>query len=176
MSAVANPAAERLVAFLASDAEPGGDPLRDARRARDWCIEQGLEPGRRPFGAPDLARLRALRAGLRGAVDAPTGAAARRLGGLSRDARLEIGIGPDGPRLSPGPGGIDGVVGRLLLDAVDASSRGVWSRIRVCAAPGCDRVFLDTTRGRNRTWCDMTTCGNRSKVRAHRARAREVGT
>lgn len=175
MSAVPTPADERLVAFLACGAGPDGDPLRDAGRARDWCTEQGLEPGRRPFGAPDLARLRALRAGLRGAVDAPTGAAARRLAGLSRDARLAIEVGPDGPRLTAGAAGIDGIVGRLLLDAVDASSRGAWSRIRVCTATGCDRVFLDTTRGRNRAWCDMATCGNRSKVRAHRARAREVG-
>jgi len=36
-------------------------------------------------------------------------------------------------------------------------------------------VFLDTTKGRNRAWCDMATCGNRAKVRAHRARVREAG-
>lgn len=175
MSTAPTPADERLVAFLTCGVGSDGDPLRDAGRARDWCTEQGLEPGRRPFGTPDLARLRALRAGLRGAVDAPTGAAARRLGGLARDARLAIEVGPDGPRLTAGAPGVDGIVGRLLLDAVDASSRGAWSRIRVCAATGCDRVFLDATRAGNRTWCDMATCGNRSKVRAHRARAREVG-
>jgi hypothetical protein len=172
MSAPPNPADERLVAFLASGDDPAGDPLRDPHLARTWCAEHGIDAGRRALTAPDLARLRALRAGLRGAIDAPTGAAARRLGALSRDARLGIEVGPSGPVLVPGTAGIDGVIGRLALDAVDATARGTWGRVRVCAAPECARVFLDTTRARNRAWCDMTTCGNRSKVRAHRARAR----
>ena len=166
---------ERLVAFLACGADAGGDPLRDPHLARAWCAEQGLEAGRRPFTAPDLARLRALRAGLRGGIDAPSGAAARRVAGLARDARLGVEVGVDGVRMVVGASGVDAVVGRLLLDAVDATGRGTWSRIRVCADPVCARVFLDTTKGRNRSWCDMATCGNRAKVRAHRARARETG-
>lgn len=165
---------ERLVAFLASGAEGAVDPLRDPNLARAWCVDRGLDPGRRPLAAADLSRLRALRSGLRGALDAPTGTAARRLTGLARDARLGVDVGPDGPRLTPGASGTDAVIGRLVLDAVDATARGVWTRIRACAAPGCDRVFLDTSRGRNRTWCDMATCGNRAKVRAHRTRARAV--
>jgi predicted RNA-binding Zn ribbon-like protein len=126
------------------------------------------------LAAPDLARLRALRSGLRGAIDAPHGTAARRLAGLARDARLGVAVGPEGVRVVPGATGADAVVGRLLLDAVDATGRGAWTRIRVCAGPGCDRVFMDITRGRNRAWCDMATCGNRAKVRAHRVRAREA--
>lgn len=172
MPAAPHPSDERLVAFLASGADPLGDPMRDPRLARAWCAEHGIETGRRPLAAPDLARLRALRAGLRAAIDAPDATAARRLGALSRDARLTIEIGPDGPGLSPGAPGVDGVIGRLLLDAADATSRGSWRRVRVCAAPACARVFLDTTRAGNRSWCDMATCGNRSKVRAHRARSR----
>ena len=175
MSAVANPAAERLVAFLASDAEPGGDPMRDPHLARTWCVDHAIEVGRRPFGAPDLVRLRALRTGLRGAIDAPGGTAARRLGALSRDARLGVEVGIDGPHLTPGVAGVDGAIGRLVLDAVAGTAQGWWRRIRVCAAPDCGRVFLDPTRPGNRSWCDMTTCGNRAKVRAHRARSRASG-
>ena len=39
------------------------------------------------------------------------------------------------------------------------------TRVRVCAAETCDWLFLDTSRNRSRRWCDMTVCGNRSKVR-----------
>lgn len=46
------------------------------------------------------------------------------------------------------------------------------ARIRQCSADDCDLVYLDTSRSGNRRWCSMQRCGNRAKVRAHRARAR----
>lgn len=45
------------------------------------------------------------------------------------------------------------------------------ARIRQCSADDCDLVYLDTSRSGNRRWCSMQRCGNRAKVRAHRARA-----
>ena len=44
-------------------------------------------------------------------------------------------------------------------------------RIRECAAADCALVFYDESRSNNRRWCSMQRCGNRAKVRAHRARA-----
>lgn len=44
-------------------------------------------------------------------------------------------------------------------------------RIRQCSADDCDLVYLDTSRSGNRRWCSMQRCGNRAKVRAHRARS-----
>ncbi|MCU1415184.1 MAG: zf-CGNR multi-domain protein [Microbacteriaceae bacterium] len=44
-------------------------------------------------------------------------------------------------------------------------------RFHTCAADGCGLVFYDESRSNNRRWCSMQRCGNRSKVRAHRARA-----
>ncbi len=44
-------------------------------------------------------------------------------------------------------------------------------RIRQCSAEDCNLVYLDTSRSGNRRWCSMQRCGNRAKVRAHRARA-----
>ncbi|MEU7880960.1 CGNR zinc finger domain-containing protein [Microbispora bryophytorum] len=29
--------------------------------------------------------------------------------------------------------------------------------------PGCAGLFLDTSRGANRRWCSMNTCGNKVK-------------
>lgn len=42
-------------------------------------------------------------------------------------------------------------------------------RLRTCAAQDCDRVLLDETRSRTQRYCS-TTCQNRTKVAAFRAR------
>ena len=47
-------------------------------------------------------------------------------------------------------------------------------RIRRCDAEDCRRVFRDESRTANRRWCSMQRCGNRAKVRAHRARAAQT--
>jgi predicted RNA-binding Zn ribbon-like protein len=44
-------------------------------------------------------------------------------------------------------------------------------RVRSCGSNNCGLVYLDTSRSASRTWCSMQRCGNRHKVRAHRARA-----
>lgn len=45
-------------------------------------------------------------------------------------------------------------------------------RIRECSASDCHIVFYDESRSNNRRWCSMARCGNRAKVRKHRANAR----
>jgi predicted RNA-binding Zn ribbon-like protein len=45
-------------------------------------------------------------------------------------------------------------------------------RIHRCSADDCGLLFYDDSRSANRRWCSMQRCGNRAKVRAHRARAR----
>jgi predicted RNA-binding Zn ribbon-like protein len=52
-----------------------------------------------------------------------------------------------------------------LLDAANAD------RIRACDATDCAMVFYDESRSNNRRWCSMQRCGNRAKVRKHRASA-----
>lgn len=44
-------------------------------------------------------------------------------------------------------------------------------RIGVCAAPGCDRVYADDSRGGRRRFCSGS-CANRTNVAAYRARRR----
>lgn len=48
---------------------------------------------------------------------------------------------------------------------------GDMERLRECAADNCGLIFYDESRSNNRRWCSMQRCGNRAKVRAHRARA-----
>lgn len=57
----------------------------------------------------------------------------------------------------------------IARDAVDLF-RDDSGRLRACAAEDCQLIFFDESRSNNRRWCSMQRCGNRSKVRAHRAR------
>ncbi|WP_162617538.1 CGNR zinc finger domain-containing protein [Yoonia maritima] len=45
------------------------------------------------------------------------------------------------------------------------------AKLRQCE--GCSWFFLNSGRGRGRRWCNMSTCGNRHKVAAHRRRLSE---
>ncbi|WP_406182436.1 CGNR zinc finger domain-containing protein [Streptomyces canus] len=48
-------------------------------------------------------------------------------------------------------------------------------RVCACGADRCALRTLDRSPARNRRWCSMSRCGNRSKVRLHQARVRESG-
>lgn len=63
------------------------------------------------------------------------------------------------------------VLATLARDAV-AILATEPERIRRCDDDSCRRVFRDESRTLSRRWCSMQRCGNRAKVRAHRARAR----
>lgn len=59
----------------------------------------------------------------------------------------------------------------IARDAIRIFSPDGASRLRECAADDCGHLYLDTSRSGNRRWCSMQRCGNRAKVRAHRARS-----
>ncbi|WP_243648542.1 CGNR zinc finger domain-containing protein [Agromyces fucosus] len=61
----------------------------------------------------------------------------------------------------------------IARDAVDLFSLDNAERVRCCSGADCDVVYLDTSRAASRRWCSMQRCGNRAKVRAHRARKAE---
>ena len=60
----------------------------------------------------------------------------------------------------------------VAIDAWDLLTEPELAQVRQCPvdAGGCGWLFLDTSRAGNRRWCDMRTCGNRAKVRAHYSR------
>jgi predicted RNA-binding Zn ribbon-like protein len=58
----------------------------------------------------------------------------------------------------------------LARDAVDLFGGPLGTRIRVCAADNCGLLFVDASRPGRRRWCSMERCGNRAKIRTHRAR------
>lgn len=49
---------------------------------------------------------------------------------------------------------------------------GEQERLRICAAPDCERVMVDLSRNRSKRYCDSRTCGNRLHVAAYRERRR----
>lgn len=70
----------------------------------------------------------------------------------------------------------DGTASQLLAslaaDALDLLAGADIENVKRCAAPGCTRLYVDASRAKNRQWCGMSTCGNRAKVQAFRARQR----
>lgn len=57
-------------------------------------------------------------------------------------------------------------VARAAEDLLADPRRG---RVKACPGDDCGWLFLDRNR---RRWCDMSSCGNRAKVRAYAARQR----
>jgi predicted RNA-binding Zn ribbon-like protein len=84
---------------------------------------------------------------------------------------------PSGPRLALADGRLVAVppepsvaaaLGRIALDAIDLVTGN--DLLRVCAADDCGIRFVDRSPARNRQWCSMRRCGNRTKSRRHYAR------
>jgi predicted RNA-binding Zn ribbon-like protein len=73
--------------------------------------------------------------------------------------------------------GAEGALDRMLWpvarSAVDLLLSPTVRALHQCAGATCGWLFLDTTKNRSRRWCDMASCGNRTKVRRHRARKRD---
>jgi predicted RNA-binding Zn ribbon-like protein len=60
----------------------------------------------------------------------------------------------------------------LALAAFELLRTLPLERTRECASPRCTWLFIDSSRGGQRRWCDMATCGNQEKGRRHYQRKR----
>jgi predicted RNA-binding Zn ribbon-like protein len=65
---------------------------------------------------------------------------------------------------------LDGLLWRVAQSAGDLLTSEQLKRVKRC--DGCGWLFLDTTRGGQRRWCDMSICGNRAKARRYYARGK----
>jgi predicted RNA-binding Zn ribbon-like protein len=145
------------------------DALATLRGGREWLVRHGWG------GEPTLEQLLSLRDArevLRTFLADRTDPAAR--SALNRLA-LEHWAGPhvdDDGRLALAPSAAQPVspagaaIGALLLHGLT----GAGKRLRTCASEACRWVFYDRSRSRTRIWCDMNTCGARSKMRHYRDR------
>ena len=56
----------------------------------------------------------------------------------------------------------------------DLLANGDFDLVRHCEGKACVLWFYDRTKGHRRRWCTSIGCGNRAKVAAFRARARQI--
>jgi len=168
----------------APEVQSAGDRIADPAALARFLAEHGVPADALADGRPaDVADLRAvheLRSALRELLTAPDAAAlAERAGALAAPA----GAGPVLRRDAAGtwqwslasrPGApladelalLTGTAAAAVLRALGAD------RFRRCASPACAGVFIDTSRGGRRRYCEPEVCGNRINVAAYRARRR----
>lgn len=70
------------------------------------------------------------------------------------------------------PAAADRLLFEIALAANELFENKVHATIKRCAAEDCGVLFLDSSQSQRRKWCDMTTCGNRNKVRRFRSEHR----
>lgn len=73
---------------------------------------------------------------------------------------------PDGTLRRSGPPAT--ALTAVARDAIELL--GGPATVKECGRDACTRLYVDTSRGGTRRWCDMTICGNRVKSAAFRAR------
>lgn len=71
--------------------------------------------------------------------------------------------------LDPSRSGLDHILDRLVLEGVELLRDLPLGRARVCEGERCGWLFIDSSKGGQRVWCDMATCGNAAKSRRFRA-------
>lgn len=165
------------------DVERGGDEVGTPEALRDWLAERDLVDAATAPDAAAHARALAVREGIRALGRANNGealdaAAVAAMNAAARATPLVVAVGTAdegaGWRLSPGAGGIDGFVGRLLAAVAATMADGSFSRLKACRNDTCRWLFHDHSRNRSGTWCSMAGCGSRMKARAYRARQRSA--
>jgi hypothetical protein len=151
---------------------PDHDHLADPVTAVRWLRDHGVAvPTDLPTDA-QLEALRAIRDHVRSLVDDPVAPLSAPLG--ERLARTPFHVVPadvsaagSDPELAAASSHWDGFTDDLLLPLLDVRARA--DLLRRCGNPLCRFTFLDGSRNRSRRWCDPTGCGNRIRVRRHRA-------
>jgi predicted RNA-binding Zn ribbon-like protein len=153
--------------------------------AFDRTLLRALE--RRSKAAPRdaaraLARLRELREALREVVVAILRRERRPEGALARleeawreaaaHARFGVAAGRLDLRLDLEGSGLEVLRHDLALRALELLRTLPLGRTRVCRGKRCGWLFIDRSKGGQRRWCDMATCGNAAKSRRFRERHR----
>lgn len=58
-----------------------------------------------------------------------------------------------------------GFKGRLAVQAAGLLTSPDLMRLKACATPDCDWLFIDTSKNGRRRWCQMNVCGAKEKAR-----------
>jgi predicted RNA-binding Zn ribbon-like protein len=161
--------------------EPHNELLKSALDIGNWFKASGLVDAREAAavagiaGEPLVERIHAVReasAQIFGSIAAKRAPATEALGFLFMSAASGLAGGAVGlngmrPDLALArwrdPDAVTAVLAMLSIEGFFTLPR---ERLRSC--PRCGWLFLDTSRGGKRRWCNMRVCGNREKVSRHR--------
>ncbi len=139
----------------------------DAERLAGDLTESDLETA--------AGELRSLRAEMQENVPEASPEFMQRLNDLlaSGRGRYEIETSAEGQRnmrFQPLLETANDLVVRVAVEIAELFCLNTPERMRECGSPTCTYWFHDNTRNNRRRWCSMAVCGNRAKVKAHRAR------
>jgi predicted RNA-binding Zn ribbon-like protein len=114
-----------------------------------------------------------------GSGDVPPMGGVRRVERSWKDAaasgHIDVAIGQAAIRLDVETSGLAYVEHEIAIGALELLQSLQSDRTRVCAGPRCGWLFIDSSKGGRRRWCDMQTCGNAAKSRRHYQRSRAGG-
>jgi predicted RNA-binding Zn ribbon-like protein len=109
-----------------------------------------------------------------GAKTSPAPADLLRLNGALAQAPPRRAVEPladgFGWRVAAGAPGAVRLLTPVLWSAGDLLVGKRLAKVRHCANPLCQWLFLDDSKSGNRRWCSMSACGNRAKAHRHYAR------
>jgi len=86
--------------------------------------------------------------------------------------RLEYSDGRIAAPVSLERSGLDLIRDCVAGSAVELLRSLPTDRARVCRGDACGWLFIDSSKGGQRVWCDMAVCGNAAKTRRHQENAR----
>jgi predicted RNA-binding Zn ribbon-like protein len=168
---------QALVAALGRGARTVDD-LGTAERAAGWLVARDLLPAGSSLTQDDLATLHELRELLRALALANNGeeidpGVLPALDRMASTAPLALRFDAvETAALQPAGEGVTRAVGGLLAIVHEAMREGTFQRLKRCPGNGCPHSFYDASRNRTGTWCSMSVCGNRTKVRSYQSRRR----
>jgi predicted RNA-binding Zn ribbon-like protein len=172
------PAALRPVqAFLNTvDREHGVEGLSTPERLRRFLTDFDLAGPRVAVGPAEMEAALAVREALfdlfvARAGGAPAAASVRELERAARAGRVEVRIEDNEPRLVATAPGMAGALAKLIVAVQTAAADGSLRRLKACRRSCCHWLFWDSSPPASGVWCSMSVCGNRTKVRRHRAKA-----
>jgi predicted RNA-binding Zn ribbon-like protein len=58
-----------------------------------------------------------------------------------------------------------GFMGRIAVQAAMLLTSSDLAKLKLCALPDCDWLFVDTSKNGRRRWCQMNVCGAKEKAR-----------
>jgi len=145
-----------------TDHEHSRELLATPAALEGWLAGEGFVVT--SVGPAALRRAHAVRDALRELVI--TGRAGPELDEAADRAKLTLDL--EAGELRARAPGVDGALGTILAAVYDALHDGSWERFKACR--NCGWAFWDESRNRSAAWCSMQLCGNRLKVRRHRAK------